>query len=91
MIDYYRRVRSSGAGCMMATVCTYCYSEGLRIAFFGENPNGGVVNGPRQIDHDFGKRIWKAAQNHLLDKHGRKIVSNRNGGWKVIRIERGVK
>lgn len=86
MINYYKRVRGSGAGCLMSTVCSYCYSKGKRVAFFGEKPNGGVTNGPRDIDHDFGKRIWQAAQKHLRKEHDRKIVSNHNGGWKVIKI-----
>ncbi len=85
-IDYYKRVRASGAGCMMATVCTYCYPEGKRVAYFGESPNGGTIRGGRPIDRDFQKRIWQAAQRHLRETHGKTIIKNRGGGWKVVLI-----
>ena len=84
--NYFIRVRSSNAGCLMSTVCTYCYREGKREAFFGVKPNGGVLLGTRDIDYDFGKRVWQAAQKHLKAVHGKKIVKNRMGGWYVATL-----
>ncbi|KKN86853.1 hypothetical protein LCGC14_0264120 [marine sediment metagenome] len=86
-INYYKRVRASRAGCLMSTVCSYCYVSGKRIAFFGESPNGGVVNGPREIDREFGKRIWKAAQKHLRTEHNKEMVKNRLGSWIVTKTK----
>ena len=81
--NYIIRVRASNAGCLMSTVCTFCYREGKREAFFGVKPNGGVIMGGRDIDIDFQKRIWQAAQKHLKEVHGKKIIKNRMGGWRV--------
>jgi len=85
-INYFHRVKGSGASSQSSSVCSYCYREGKRVAFFGVELNGGNIMGGRDIDRDFQKKIWQAAQKHLKEVHGKKIVKNRMGGWYVTKI-----
>ncbi len=88
--DYYLRVRTSNAGCLMSTVCTYCYRAGGRVSFFGaENTMGGAVWGTEEKDWAWRKAIWTAAQKHLQAVHNKKIVKNGRGGWKVANLPAG--
>jgi len=48
-------------------------------------PVTGTQLGNRPQDHEFKKNIWKAAQKHMREVHGRKIVANGAGGWKVVK------
>ena len=84
--DYLMRLRSSGVACLSSSTCSWCYPSGIRNSFFGV-PVTGTQLGNRPQDHEFKKNIWKAAQKHMREVHGREIVSNRNGGWKVVKLE----
>ena len=91
-VDYFRRLRSSGVACLLSTTCSWCYGSGdlgaapgIRNSFFGV-PVTGTTRGNRPQDHEFQNNIWKAAQKHMREVHGREIVSNRNGGWKTVKI-----
>jgi len=91
-IDYLMRLRSSGVACLLSNTCSWCYgsgdlgaANGIRNAFFGV-PVTGTQLGNRPQDHEFKKNIWKAAQKHMRDVHGRKIIANGIGGWKVVKI-----
>ncbi len=87
--NYIQRVRGSNASCMMSIMCSECFRRGLRVAFFGEAPNGAHIMGTRDIDHDFTKRIYQAAQKHLRAVHAKEIVANAGGGWKLRRVRKG--
>lgn len=94
-INYLMRLRSSGVAALLSTTCSWCYSwrtdedgirhDGIRNSFFGV-PVTGALLGHRPQDHEFRKNVWKAAQKHMREVHGRKIVSNKVGGWKVVKI-----
>jgi len=82
--DYLMRLRSSGVACLSSSTCSWCYPSGIRNSFFGV-PVTGTQLGNRPQDHEFKKNIWKAAQKHMREVHGRKIVANGAGGWKVVK------
>jgi protein-disulfide isomerase-like protein with CxxC motif len=92
-IDYFMRVRSSRVACLSSITCSWCYGlacrgnspRPARNSFFGV-PVTGTTRGNRPQDHEFQKNIWKAAQKHMRAVHGRKIVANGIGGWKVVKI-----
>ena len=90
-IDYLMRLRSSGVAALSSSTCSWCYgsgdlgaANGIRNSFFGV-PITGTQLGNRPQDHEFKKNIWKAAQKHMREVHGRKIVANGAGGWKVVK------
>ena len=60
-------------------------ANGIRNSFFGV-PVTGTQLGNRPQDHEFKKNIWKAAQKHMREVHGRKIIANGAGGWKIVKI-----
>ena len=90
-VDYFRRLRSSRVACLASSTCSWCYGSGdlgaapgIRNSFFGV-PVTGTLLGSRPQDQEFQKNIWKAAQKHMRDAHGRKIVANGVGAWKVVK------
>ena len=89
--NYQRRFKSSRVASLMSNTCSWCYgsgdpgtANGIRNAFFGV-PITVAMLGNRPQDHEFQKNVWQAAQKHLREVHGRKIVSNGVGGWKVVK------
>jgi hypothetical protein len=84
-VDYLIRLRCSGVAALSSSTCSWCYPSGIRNSFFGV-PVTGTQLGSRPQDHEFRKNIWKAAQKHMRDVHGRKIVANGAGGWKIVKI-----
>ena len=91
-VDYLMRWRSSGVASLASSTCSWCYgsgdlgtANGIRNSFFGV-PVTGTQLGNRPQDHEFKKNIWKAAQKHMREVHGRKIIANGAGGWKIVKI-----
>jgi len=84
-IDYILALRSAGVACMMATVCSRCYKDGHRVAFFGV-PITGTTMGDKPKDRVFQKAVWCAAKKHIKEVHGLAIIRNGAGGWKTTKL-----
>ena len=84
--NYTHRLRGANAACLMSETCSWCYRDGKRNSFFGVPMTGGTIMGHRPQDRDFQKTIWIAAREHYREVHGREIVRNGAGGWKVQKI-----
>ena len=99
-INYLTRLRESWAVAMqtpVSCVCSICYRSGGRVKYFGEagmelavNDLRGIVRGhppKNDVDHDFQKRLYKAAVAHLAAAHGKRLQRNPAGSWRMVTIQ----